>query len=61
MDRSSLIRRSLTRDLTFLVAHEMARTLEHQRQTERAYGIWAQAQGGSWSENYGGLFVDDRD
>ena len=43
LSRSDLIRRSLTRDLVFLVAHELARTVEHQRQTEKAYGIWSEA------------------
>ena len=44
MSRSDLIRRAVTRDLQFIVLHELERTLEHQRQTEKVYGIWSSSE-----------------
>lgn len=44
MSRSDVIRRSLARDLEFIVAHEIERMKEHQRQTEAAYLRWADAE-----------------
>jgi len=44
MTRVDVIRRSLMRDLEYVVSHELKRTLEHQQNQQKRYRQWAAQQ-----------------